>query len=237
MYAEAKAAAERDLGPGAVAAGLRVFDAVTDPTPAGPERLYLCHGLCEIGASDFVTAIGQVRAWLEAHPREVVTLIIEDHADAQRIGASLVQSGLGRLAFTPPPAHAPWPTLGELIGSGRRVLVMLERGAGAGTYPWLAGGFDRLLQETLYTAATARDFSCAPNRGRPDAPLFLVNHWLADFRRLVSGAQEVNVQEVLGARAQACHEQRRFPNYLAVNYADIGEVMAVTRRVNGVDGS
>ncbi len=235
-YGQARAAAESDLGPEAVAAGLRVFDAVADPAPAGPERLYMCHGLCEIGASDFVAGMEQVRSWLQAHPREVLTIIVENHADPARVGAALDQAGLAQLAFTPPPAHGPWPTLGELVSSGRRVLVMLEEGDGGGRYPWLGDGYAGLLQETPYTFRTATDFSCLSNRGRLDAPLFLVNHWLANFDHLVSSAQAVNADGVLGVRAQTCREQRRFPNYLAVNYADIGDAIAVVRRLNGLDG-
>ena len=136
-YAEAKAQAEKDFGVETVAAGLRVFDAVTDPTPAGPERLYLCHGLCEIGAHDFVDDMTQVRDWLDTHPREVVSLIIEDYVAPERIAAALDEAGLSRLAFVPPAAGRPWPTLGELVGSGRRVLVMLENGTGGTAHPWL----------------------------------------------------------------------------------------------------
>jgi hypothetical protein len=235
-YAAAKAAAEADLGPETVAAGLRVFDAVADPTPAGPERLYMCHGLCEIGATDFVAGMEQVRGWLETHPREVVTIIIENHTDAARVGAALVQAGFGQLAFTPPPGHGVWPTLGELVTSRRRVLVMLEQGDGGSRYPWLVDGYAGLLQETPYTFAAPTDFSCVPNRGPHDAPLLLVNHWLANFDHLVSSARAVNVDPVLGARARACREQRTLPNYLAVNYADIGDLISVVRRLNGLDG-
>lgn len=88
---------------------------------------------------------------------------------------------------------------------------MLEQGDGSEGYPWLVDGYGGLLQETPYTFATASSFSCDPNRGRADAPLLLVNHWLANFDRLVSSAQAVNVDGVLGVRARACREQRRLP--------------------------
>jgi hypothetical protein len=114
---------------------------------------------------------------------------------------------------------------------------MLEEGDGGSRYPWLVDGYAGLLQETPYTFATAGSFSCGPNRGRPDAPLFLINHWLANFDHLVSSARAVNVDGVLGVRAQACLAQRRLPNYLAVNYADIGDVIDVVHRLNGLDGA
>jgi hypothetical protein len=235
-YAEARAQAEKDFGPETVAAGLRVFDTLTDPTPAGPERLYLCHGLCEIGASDFVDGMAQVAAWLDAHPDEVLTLIIQDHADPGRIGAALTEAAVASLAFTPPPPGGLWPTLGQLIDSGRRVLVMLEHHDGGTRYPWMRNGYERLLQETPYAFSQASAFTCGEYRGRPDAPLFLINHWLTRFDKLVTAARQVNDAAVLRERVQACRQQRRAPTYLSVNYADIGDLIAVVRELNAAHG-
>jgi Short repeat of unknown function (DUF308) len=232
-YAEARAEAERDLGAETVAAGLRVFDALTDPTPAGPEGLYLCHGLCEIGATPFVTGMAEVAGWLDANPDEVLTLIVQDHVAPGRIAAALGEAGIASLAFPPPPPGRPWPTLGQLIDSGHRVLVLLEAGDGDPRHPWLVNGYERLLQETPYAFTRPGDFTCDDHRGRPDAPLFLVNHWLTRFDRLVTAAREVNGADVLGARARTCEVQRRQPTYLAVNYADIGDLMPVVRELNG----
>ena len=235
-YAEAKAVAEKDMGPDVVAAGLRVAGAISDDRAAGSERLYMCHGLCEIGATDLVDAMTRVRGWLADHPREVLTIIIENHADNQQIGAALDRAGIGALAFTPPVSGGRWPTLGHLIDSGQRVLVMLEQGDGGTRYPWLVDGYAHLLQETPYTFSDAAAFSCAPNRGPAAAPLFLVNHWLSGFRRLVSNAQAVNTESVLGRRVRDCRQQRQPPNFVAVNYADIGDTVEVARQLNGLDG-
>jgi hypothetical protein len=60
-YAAAKAQLESELGPETVAAGLRIANAVTNPTPAGPEDLYMCHALCELGATQFLPAMADVR--------------------------------------------------------------------------------------------------------------------------------------------------------------------------------
>jgi hypothetical protein len=196
----------------------------------------MCHGLCEIGATDFRTGMTEVADWLQAHPDEVVSLMIEDHAPADQIGAVLEEAGIGPLAFVPPPAGATWPSLGQLIDSGHRVLVMLEGSDGGTRYPWLVNAYQRLVQETPYTFPRSTDFSCAPGRGRSDAPLFLVNHWLSGFDKLVTAARQVNATAMLGARVTACRQQRRLPNLVAVNYADIGDVVSVVRQLNGVGG-
>jgi hypothetical protein len=39
---------------------------------------------------------------------------------------------------------------------------------------------------------------------------------------------------VLGHRAQLCRTGRQLPNYIAVNYADIGDLQTAVRQLNGV---
>ncbi len=232
-YAAAKALATEQLGPEVVDAGLRVFNAVTDPRPSGPPALYLCHGLCELGATSFAAAAADIRAWLDENPDQVLTIIIERHAPAAQIGALLTASGLAAYAFTPVPG-APWPTLRQMVTSGHRLVVMLETEDGGTAYPWLVDGYSSFLQETPYTFRTAADFSCAPNRGVPTAPLFLVNHWIFGFRSLVTDARAVNSLAVLGARVEKCRVERRLPNFVSVNYADIGDLQQVVDDLNGV---
>ena len=92
-----------------------------------------------------------------------------------------------------------------------------------------------ITQETPYTFPTVESFSCAPNRGPADAPLFLLNHWLAGFTALVTSAQQVNTLDVLGSRAEQCRQERgQIPNFVAVNFLDIGDTIAVVDRLNGV---
>lgn len=71
-----------------------------------------------------------------------------------------------------PVSDVPWPTLGEMVRSGKRLVVMLENQTGGADAPWLINGFE-FTQETPFTFPTADDFTCDPNRGssgvRPNA--------------------------------------------------------------------
>lgn len=234
-YAEAKATLEAELGVETVAAGLRVIDAVSTSTPDGPEALYMCHGLCELGARQLQSSMAAVKTWLDTHPDEVLSIVIEDHAPAAQIGQTIVDSGLSVYATAPPAAGTRWPTLREMITSGKRLYIMLEEGEGGAEFPWLANAFDALVQDTPYTYDSVASLqTCAANRGPSDAPLFLLNHWLSGFGQLVTNARLANAADVLGVRAQACATERQLPNFVAVNYADIGDVRAVVDRLNGV---
>ena len=178
--------------------------------------------------------LSELRGWLAANPDEVVTLFIEDHVDADLIAADVEAAGLLPLVYEPTPGE-PWPTLGEMIRSGRRLVVMVEEGDGGTAAPWLVNGFE-YTQDTPYTFPTVDSFSCEHNRGPADAPLLLLNHWLSGFTSLVTDAQLVNARDVLLPRAQQCEQEREMlPNFVAVNYVALGDVDEVVDTLNGVE--
>jgi hypothetical protein len=231
-YDSALAEATRDFGPAVVASALRIRDAVTT-TPTGPVRPYLCHGLCEIGATDWEQEMVRVRAWLDANPREVVSFFIEDYVTPADTAALFGRAGLLPYVFTPTGGQ-PWPTLRQMIDSGRRLVVLMENHGGGTAYPWLLPGFD-WVQDTPFTNPTEADLSCAPNRGQPSNPLFLVNYWLSNFRTLVSDAKKINAYAVLAPYLARCRQERgRIPNYVAVNFYDQGDVFRAVDELNGV---
>lgn len=227
---EGRADLEQSFDAEVIDAALRVVDSVIGP-PTGPAALYLCHGLCEIGATPLAPTLDGLRRWLETNPDEVVTVIVENHVPASDIAQAFVDAGLEPYLHTP---TDDWPTLAEMVTSGRRLVVMTEEGSGGSGEPWLRNAFD-LTQDTPFTFASAADFSCEPNRGGENAPLLLVNHWLSGFDSIVSAAEQVNVAEVLGVRVRQCEAEREMlPNFVGVNYYDIGDVAAVVDDLNGL---
>jgi hypothetical protein len=231
-HAAALAAAERDFGKPAVASALRIREAVT-ARPTGPVEPYLCHGLCEIGATELAPEMTRVRAWLDAHPREVVTFVIEDSVSAADTAAVFDRAGLTPLVRTQLPGR-PWPTLGEMIDSGRRLVVMMQRNGGNADYPWLLPAFD-WVQDTPFRNPTAADLSCRRERGTDANPLLLINYWLGnDFRSLVTDARAINALAVLGPYLRKCEAERGMrPNFVAVNYFDQGDLFRAVDELNG----
>lgn len=232
-YEEALRIAEEELGADVVAAALRVVDSIAGQAE-GPEARYLCHNLCAMGSTPFIENLEQIRDWMVANPDEVVTLFIQDETDAASIAADIEAAGLLPTIYQPVSGE-PWPTLGDMIRSGKRLIVMLEDQSGGADAPWLINGFE-YTQETPFTFPTIEDFTCEPNRGDPDAPLFLLNHWLADYSALVSDAERVNSEDVLLRRAEQCQADRgQLPNFVAVNFSALGDVQEVVDILNGVD--
>jgi hypothetical protein len=232
-YEEALAVAEEELGPEIVAAAARIGASIAGEAQ-GPEERFLCHGLCEVGATSFLSMLADLRVFLATNTDEVVTLFIEDHVPSELIAADIEQAGLLPYVLTPPAVGDPWPTLGEMIRSGDRLVVMLEAGRGDESAPWLINGFD-YTKDTPFKFRSAEEFSCEPNRGPDDAPLFLLNHWLANFGARVTDSRAVNTLEVLSGRAERCRAERgQIPNFVAVNFVSIGALYEVVDALNGV---
>jgi hypothetical protein len=140
-----------------------------------------------------------------------------------------------------PPRGPDWPTLGEMVEDGRRLVVLAENQAGAA--PWYQLAYERLTQETPFsfadtaqlTAPAGLPESCRPNRGSAGAPLFLVNHWInTDPVPRPANADTVNAYDVLLRRARACERIReRRVNLLAVDFYERGDVFDVVDTLNG----
>src|SRR5262249_46035037 len=73
-------------------------------------------------------------------------------------------------------------------------------------------------------------------RGRADAPLFLVNHWVDTGAPSPSTAADANATKVLDQRVKSCEKQRkRKPNIIAVDFYAKGDLMREVNHLNGVD--
>ena len=154
-------------------------------TYAFEDELYLCHGVCgNWGKLLLADALAEIAAWLRAHPRDIVTFILEAKiTEPQTLGA-LAAAGLasadGMADARFPLFHAaggpgtPWPTLRDMIETNARLVVFTDDPAATGGWHlhWPSWGW-----ETPYNDPT---FTCAHGRGDPGGnphPVFILNHY------------------------------------------------------------
>ena len=124
---------------------------------------------------------------------------------------------------------APMPTLGEMVEAGTRVVVAAENDSGE--FDWYHDAF-ALTQDTPFSYESVDDFACELNRGEPDNPLFLVNHWISPVSP--TAADVANGADVLDQRISECLDVRgRVPNLIAVDFHDRGDLLAVVERLSG----
>lgn len=223
------AAEAAELSPEAVAKA-QELEATIRPGDQ-PVGVYLCHVYCSLGAVKFEETLGQIRRFLDRNPHEVVMLFIGDYVTAQDTQKVLEQAGLLDRVWNYDDGQPP-PTLRQMIDAKRNLLVLGE--IHGGELPWYTKGYG-IFQDTPFTFADPSQFSCAPNRGPSDAPLFELNHFITNKQPpSVEEARVVNAYDVLMARAKQCQAERKLlPNIVAVNFSSVGDLIKVVDDLNG----
>lgn len=223
--------------------GLMLDIHLYQPPDADFEDLYLCHSDCDFGAQLLVDGLAEVRSFLDDHPAEIVTFIIETDADTAPMEAQIrdafIASGLEPYAHVQTPGTA-WPTLGEMVAADERLVVLTDDSSpqtgcnATGTpCPWnhyLWGGF---AFETPFTARNAGEFTCSDLRGDPGDDLFILNHFLTVNIGQPRFARQVNFDPLISRRARECWAyQGQIPNFPTVDFYEIGRVVRTANLLN-----
>ena len=208
-----------------VAARAQALAARASRAADAQRSIFLCHNFCELGAVSFSDVLGDVKRFLDTNPEEVVLLIIQDATTPADTSAAIERAGLGEAAYTLRKGE-PLPTLLDMIEAEQRLLVFAEQG-GPGAPAWYMPAYD-WFQETGYSFRSQDDFNCSPNRGSPDNPLFLLNHWVSNSPPDPSSATAANRRNVLEQRAFRCLSERgRIPNVVALDFAERGDGLSI----------
>ncbi|KAJ5051454.1 uncharacterized protein L3040_001231 [Drepanopeziza brunnea f. sp. 'multigermtubi'] len=212
--------------------------------------LRLCHTSCLLkDAGPLVSYLTTIKKWMDAHPNEVVSLLLTngDRVDVAKFGADMKTSGLASYAYAPGKhlAMADWPSLQHLIDAKTRLVVFLDYGANTASVPYIMDEFAYYF-ETGFDV-TDNDFSsCALDR--PDGSdgsglMYIVNHFLdADLFGSVLVPDTVEVHRTnaakgdgsVGAQAALCSSKwGRRPNVILVDFFETGDVFRVQDALNG----
>jgi hypothetical protein len=216
------------IGSDGLAAAERIVGDIGGTSLEGEREPYLCHSVCELGATKMVTALEGVRAFLEENRYEVVIIFIEPSIDASYISDAFREAGLlPYLAALE--RYEPLPTLRELIAENRRLVVFTERGGGYP--PWYHQGFS-FTQDTEVGAELDQ---CVARNGTPTSPLLMVNHWVDGFPPPVEANEDVTSLDDLLHRARTCKKELgRVPNLFPVDFYDSSDIVEAAERLNGV---
>lgn len=191
---------------------------------------WLCHGTCLAGRRLLVEGLCDIAGFLDRDPGAVVTLIVENYVDARTLETAFRAVGLTDDVHTQP-RGAPWPTLGEMARANRRLVVFTERDEGAAV-PWVHYVWS-WAQENPFSARAPSDLDCRPNRGNAANPLFILNHFLTNPLASPELAGMVNHNPALASHAALCRRERlRLPNFVAVDFYDIGDLFPVVDSLN-----
>jgi hypothetical protein len=199
-------------------------------TSRGPKEVFLCHTVCELGATRFTDTLSAMRTFLAAHPSTVLMMILENYVtdeDLQRAFAATHTEGYAATLQR----GRPLPTLRSLIADGHRLVVFTEEPP-TGAVPWLNDAFT-WIQDTPLGARAADQLRCARYRGTADSPFLMLNNWVERFPPSPSANRPAQTRAFLTRRIARCAQARGLPvSGIATDFYDQGDLVAVAREHN-----
>ncbi|KAI7504204.1 PLC-like phosphodiesterase [Hortaea werneckii] len=229
--------------------------------------MYGCHTSCDLlNAGTYASILSRVANWVEAHPYDVVTILVGNSDYEKGVTAldyvqPFEESGLMPYLYEPeyvPQRRNQWPTLGEMILSGKRVVAFIDYNANQTAVPWLLDEYTHFWSTPF--SPTDPDFPCSlqlplhlDNETAKEEFMYIANHNL-NVRFNIGGyniliPDTYHIQRTngkydqfgqLGAMTGNCTEiWDAPPNFLVVDYYNRGDpkpgsVFEVAAKANNV---
>ena len=145
-----------------------------------------CHTSCDLlnagTAQEYFT---KITTWVQAHPFDVVTLLIgnSDFIGVGNYTAPLEASGLTQYAYIPPQVPmniSSWPTLSSMILLRKRVVIFMDYNANQTQVPYILDEFSQMWETPF--SPTNRSFPCTQqrppdiNRTQAEQRMYIANH-------------------------------------------------------------
>jgi hypothetical protein len=147
---------------------------------------HFCHTTCDIlDAGPITEWLTKVKTWVDNHPYDVVTILLENgnYSTPDKYVPYIESTGILKYAYTPPlvpMSRSSWPTLSQMILTGKRVVFFLDYMANQTTYPWWMDEFSQMWETPFDPTDTT--FPCTVQRP-PDLDtnssktrMYLMNH-------------------------------------------------------------
>lgn len=216
-------------------------------------EIHLCHTSCLLlDAGTLTDYLTKVKSWLDANSDEVITLlwVNSDSFPVSQWAAAYTATGMDTYAYTPtstPVAYSAWPTLQDLINSGKRAVSFMDYGADYSTCPYILDHFTHFW-ETPYDS-TDSSFPCTVDRGSASTQMYMINHYLdkniSFFGTEIPVPDKTSLETTngvsgagsLGLNVQQCAAQHgQYPTFMLVDFYDVGNgsVFQVAANLNDV---
>ncbi|KAF2422109.1 PLC-like phosphodiesterase [Tothia fuscella] len=238
-------------------AGIRFLQSQTqrfeiDKTP------HMCHTDCALEDGGSVESyLREVKGWLDKNTREVITVLL---TNPDKFGMDVFDGifrkvGIEKFAFRPkgsPDAlgMGDWPTLGEMIDAGQRLVVFVDYGADEKAIPYILDEFNHFF-ETPFESTDKSFNQCKldrANKKNPDgkSSMYIMNHnlqvkipfvnILLPDRNSAGRTNAVSGDGSIGDQVDTCKGTwgGRQPNVVLVDYFNRGESIKAQRVLNGL---
>ncbi|MDG2267180.1 MAG: hypothetical protein P8L91_09385, partial [Candidatus Marinimicrobia bacterium] len=192
------------------------------------------HSIIALGYIPLSDIFNDIKIFLDNNPNEVITIILECYVTANDIEDEINQAGLSNYLYT---HNTTWPTLQNMIDNDNRLVIFSDVDDASSSQDWYHYVWEYAV-ETHYSVGNINDFTCDFNRGDPLNDLFIFNHFVTDATLgygLYNESNDVNANPFFINRALDCQTQtNKFPNFVTVDYYELGDGLAVVDQLNGV---
>ncbi|RYP29597.1 hypothetical protein DL767_006649 [Monosporascus sp. MG133] len=213
-------------------------------------QLKQCHSDCLLlDAGYFSEILLSIKGKLDANPREVATLLITNHADGLDLteyGKQFEETGMIDYVFQPDGdlGLAEWPTLGEMIDAGTRLVVFMDYGADTNKVPYILDQF-RYYFETPFSPTEDNFYQCdidRPAGASADGRMIFANHNLNIRLPLLNilvpamdEAQDTNSVASITRQTDICESNHgRVPNVVMLDFVSEGEAIRAQNILNSL---
>ncbi|KAK5127584.1 hypothetical protein LTR85_006924 [Meristemomyces frigidus] len=133
--------------------------------------VFSCHSSCDLlNAGTWQSELETIVSWLEKNPYDVVTFLIVNSNFAEgttvtNYTSAIEASGIRPYLYEPeyvPQHREQWPTLGEMILSGKRVVLFMDYNANQTEVPYVLDEFTHMFETPF--SPTNQSFPCTLNR-------------------------------------------------------------------------
>ncbi|KAL8763347.1 MAG: hypothetical protein Q9184_000818 [Pyrenodesmia sp. 2 TL-2023] len=221
---------------------------------------HLCHSSCSLlDAGPLSNWLADIKTWLDQNPSDVVTILLvnSENAAASDLDAQYQAAAIKSYAYSLPITTTvpfDWPTLNDLITSGKRLVTFVADMYPSTAAPYLLNEFNYIF-ENPFSVLSLSNFSCIPERpaivqGQTSAAvqsgrLPLMNHFLGmnrDFGIQVPNVGNISITNAvsgsmgnLGDAAAACTTAYgKAPTFILVDFFDQGPAIDTVDRLNGI---
>jgi hypothetical protein len=192
------------------------------------------HGESKNGWKPLSLYLGYVKTFLDKHPQEIVTLILECYINNEAVAKAFKEAGLSTYLYSKP-ENAGWPVLKEMIDSGKRLVVMSDRNEGE-PISWYHYMWD-IAVETHWFANSRSDFSSKFNRGKAENDLFILNHFIKSKKEAGSDIPDSSLvvnsnPYFLNRCLQVWQGTGKVPNFVTVDFPSLGDAVGIDMELN-----
>ncbi|KAF9092836.1 hypothetical protein BGX27_001717 [Mortierella sp. AM989] len=209
-------------------------------------EIELCHTSCSLlDAGPLSRTLGQIKAFLEANPNEVITILWENSeglspAQFQTVYAA---AGVSDYLYTQPTGSTAWPTLADMISSGKRLVNFIASGGGDNSVAWLMSEYDYVF-ETPYQIKRGAEYLCTVDRPKDERKqMYVLNHFVSES--FTASGQTIDIPQPgaaattngpeLVTHVNTCLSTfSQNPTFITVDFYEKGTILETTAQLNGV---